>query len=239
MTISHQVIGKQLFMSLPYAMKDAFRTLFKTAKWSPERKAFVAASTPQNLKKWERFVEASGDISKILEQKDQEEATVRELEHLTNEMTRAREKIKHEIERAQDRTRELRKEAEEAKAQAIALRPAHDEAKEKLNKVLEENKRAKEERDAVIAPVVKLYEEHRLESMLKEFESAARCGYRGKNRLLEAFGALTRLIYDLNEIGFHVPALKKLHSASIHRPDNILDGVTLARITMYSGIEKV
>lgn len=238
MTISHQVIGKQLFMSLPYAMKDAFRTLFKTAKWSPERKAFVAASTPQNLKKWERFVEASGDISKILEQKDHEEATVRELEHLTNEMTRARDKIKHEIERAQDRTRELRREAEEAKAQAIALRPALDEAKEKLNKVLEENKRAKDERDAVIAPVAKLYEEHRLESMLKEFESAARCGYRGKNRLLEAFGLFYRLMNDMSLIGFHLPAFKKLYDASIHRPDNILDAVSLIRRTMYSGIER-
>lgn len=94
MTISHKIINEQLFMSFPYELKDTFRTLFKTAKWNPAHRAFVAANTPQNHKKWERFVQAAETASQLLAQKDHEEVTAKELQELANAVSRLVSNIK-------------------------------------------------------------------------------------------------------------------------------------------------
>src|SRR3546814_3919817 len=78
MTISHKIINEQFFMSFPYELKDTFRTLFKTAKWNPAHTASLAANTPQNHKKWERFVQAADTASRLLAQKDHEAVTAKE-----------------------------------------------------------------------------------------------------------------------------------------------------------------
>src|SRR3546814_20893723 len=80
MTISHKIINEQFFMSFPYELKDTFRTLFKTAKWNPAHKAFVAANTHQNHKKWERFVQAADTANRLFAQKDHDEVTAKELQ---------------------------------------------------------------------------------------------------------------------------------------------------------------
>src|SRR3546814_1075164 len=106
MTISHKIINEQFFMSFPYELKDTFRTLFKTAKWNPAHKAFVAANTPQNHKKWERFVQAADTASRLLAQKDHEEETEKELQELDNAVTRVAKHIKQEINSIQQRAEE-------------------------------------------------------------------------------------------------------------------------------------
>src|SRR3546814_9336874 len=121
MTISHKIINEQFFMSFPYELKDTFRTLFKTAKWNPAHKAFVAANTPQNHKKWERFVQAADTASRLLAQKDHEEVTAKELQELANAVTRVANNIKHEIQRIQQRAVDLKRETAHAKAQTDEL----------------------------------------------------------------------------------------------------------------------
>src|SRR5690606_13068670 len=146
--------------SFPYELKDTFRTLFKTAKWNPAHKAFVAANTPQNHRKWEKFVQAAETATTLLSQKDHEEATAKELQELSNAITRVIQNVRYEIERTQQRKVDLQRETAHAKAQTVALEPYLNEANKELNLLVKEHEEAKQKRDAVIAPVLKLYEEH-------------------------------------------------------------------------------
>lgn len=84
MSFSHKIINEHIFMSFSYELKDTFRTLFKTAKWNSIQKAFVAAHTPQNLRKWEKFIQAAETANKLLAQMDNEEATGKEMEELAD-----------------------------------------------------------------------------------------------------------------------------------------------------------
>src|SRR3546814_19025050 len=86
-----------------------YTTLFRS---NPAHKAFVAANTPQNHKKWERFVQAADTASRLLAQKDHEEVTAKELQELANAVTRVANNIKHEIQRIQQRAVDLQRETD-------------------------------------------------------------------------------------------------------------------------------
>lgn len=48
-------IDSKFHMDVPFRLNGIFRTIFKTAKWSPEGNVFVTPATDQNLQKWEKF----------------------------------------------------------------------------------------------------------------------------------------------------------------------------------------
>ena len=236
MTISHKIINEQLFMSFPYELKDTFRTLFKTAKWNSAHKAFVAANTPQNHKKWERFVQAAETASQLLAQKDHEEVTAKELQELANAVSRLVSNIRNEIQRTQQRALDLQREMARAKAQTAELEPYLHEAAEKLGHLLEEHEKARQKRDEVIAPVLQLYEKHNVDGILKKYSAAAMQGYSGKKMLMHAEELLSELVSDMRCIGFNVDAFDTLLSVSFNRPDKMKEAASLARLNMYNGI---
>lgn len=237
MTISHKIINEQIFMSFPYELKDTFRTLFKTAKWNPTHKAFVAANTPQNHNKWRKFVQAAEITNQLLAQKNHEEASEKELQELANAVTRVAENIRYEIKHTQERMVDLQRETAQAKAQTAELESYRNEVDEKLNRLLQEHEEAKQKRDAVIAPVLKLYEEHDAEGLLKKYATAAMRGYSGKSMLMHAEELFSKLVRDMRRIGFCVDAFDNLLSISLNRADKLKDASSLARQNMYSGIQ--
>ena len=48
-------VDSKFHLDVPFWLNGIFRTIFKTAKWSPDDNAFVTPATDQNLQKWNKF----------------------------------------------------------------------------------------------------------------------------------------------------------------------------------------
>lgn len=238
MSFSHKIINEHVFMSFPYELKDTFRTLFKTAKWNSTQKAFVAAYTPQNLRKWEKFIQAADTANKLLAQKDNEEATVKELEELADAANKLVITLTADLEYARQRSVDVQKNTVRATAQATELQPYITEANERLKCLLEEHTQAAKKRDTIIAPVIRLYEEHDLDDILKKYFSGAVRGYAGKDTLKYAEARFRKLVRDMRRIGSTVDAFDELLYVSLNRPDKVKDLVAGAREKMHSGVRR-
>jgi hypothetical protein len=48
-------VDSKFHLDVPFWLNGIFRTIFKTAKWSPANEVFLTPATDQNLQKWKKF----------------------------------------------------------------------------------------------------------------------------------------------------------------------------------------
>jgi sirohydrochlorin ferrochelatase len=230
---------KELHMKVPYPLNGAFRAIFKTAKWNSDGKVFVAAATPQNHKKWEKFIATVKDAVAVLHNADQAEATAEELERAAQEAERTLESALAAVKEFEQRASAARERRMRAEAQLIEFAPVREKARAALADVLDATAAAEGARDAVITPAITLYGTHGLERILANFAQAARRGHSGKEACGRARAEIIELRNDLKSIGFRVPAIDDLASVSLNRPDKIAQFVESIKATSHSGLELV
>lgn len=229
----------ELHMEVPYPLNGAFRAIFKTAKWNPVGRVFVAAATPQNRKKWEKFIASVEDAVTALDNADRTEATAEELERAAQEAERALERAVAAVKEFEQRANAARERLMRAEAQLVEFGPVQERASAALVDVLDATATAEDTRDVVIAPVIALYESHGLKRILANFAQAARRGHSGKEACGRAKAEIVELRNDLKSIGFRVPAIDDLASVSLNRPDKIAQFVESTEATSHSGLEVV
>src|SRR5690606_3859766 len=71
--------GKSLVISFPYDLKDAFKTIFKTAKWDSGKKRWVVSNSTVNHNKLKLFIDKSQAALAALKEIEEQEATDIEL----------------------------------------------------------------------------------------------------------------------------------------------------------------
>lgn len=212
-----------LRLTVPYALKDAFREIFKTARWNSSVKAFEVTPTTQNRNKWKKFLELSEHAVQELNNADELEATATEL-------NRAVDKIR-------ETTIELRSREEVARKQIASLSPQFEESKVKLAQLETVTRAVEDERDRLIAPVTELYKAHDLDDIINELMCGASRGYSGKARCEDAIARLSKLRKEMRKIGYQVAAMTELANTSMNRADQLLKHAEALQRKKFSGIE--
>ena len=59
-------IDSKFHLDVPFWLNGIFRTIFKTAKWSPNDNVFVTPGTDMNLQKWKKFHGYAAEIAASL-----------------------------------------------------------------------------------------------------------------------------------------------------------------------------
>lgn len=231
--------GAQLRMSVPYVLNPAFRALFKSASWNSAGKVFLAASTTANRNKWKRFLESVGEASKALADAEQAEATEHELETLAAETESVVKRALSRIETSRKHIAQAEARRARAQKQANELAPLLATVQQALDEELARATVAERARRKVIAPVLRLYEEHDLAGTLADFQYAARQGYNGKPALGRAQSRVRALREAMRVIGFRLSAIDDLATVSLNRPDKVSAYVSSAQASLESELEYV
>ncbi|MDT4850423.1 hypothetical protein FQZ97_845730 [compost metagenome] len=147
--------GKSLYVSFPFELKDAFKEMFKTAKWSSDRRKWVIGNSKANLNKIEIFKQKTEQAIAVLQSLDDQEATDEELAKLEAKVA--------EIE-AQTLLAIKSKEESAAKLERInQLKAKIDAANPELNKARQEA----EEADAAVKQIIQgLVKKHNIDSLI-------------------------------------------------------------------------
>lgn len=153
MEITAREEGKSLYVSFPFELKDAFKEMFKTAKWNADRRKWVIGNTKANLNKIELFKQKTEQAVAALQSLEDQEATDEELAKLEAKAA--------EIE-AQTLLAIKSKEESASKLERInQLKAKIDAANPELNKARQEA----EEADAAVKKVIRgLVNKHNIDS---------------------------------------------------------------------------
>lgn len=136
MSITNTSNDTTLCVSFHFELRDAFRALFKNAKWNPGTKVWEVSNTAANASKLQKFVEMSKEAADAIALSDSVEATEAELQELQEKLDKLAKIKKAAIER-KALFSELNEELEAARAKHAA---EHAEVKKLHQDSLEEKK---------------------------------------------------------------------------------------------------
>ncbi|WP_235199957.1 hypothetical protein [Pseudomonas monteilii] len=155
MEIIARAEGKSLYVSFPFELKDAFKEMFKTAKWNADRRKWVIGNTKANLNKIDLFKQKTEQAIAALQSLEDQEATDEELAKLEAKVA--------EIE-AQTLLAIKSKEESVSKLERInQLKAKIDAANPELNKARQEA----EEADAAVKQIIQgLVRKHDIDSII-------------------------------------------------------------------------
>lgn len=155
MEIIARAEGKSLHISFPFELKDAFKEMFKTAKWNPDRRKWVIGNTKANLNKIDLFKQKTEQAVAALQSLEDQEATDEELAKFEAKVA--------EIE-AQTLLAIKSKEESASKRERInQLKAKIDAANPELNKARQEA----EEADAAVKQIIQgLVRKHNIDSII-------------------------------------------------------------------------
>lgn len=227
--------GTYLFR-FPYELKDAFRTIFKTAQWDPIAKAFVVKATKANLTKWEAFVEQANTIAPELDGADKAEATKAELDKLASELLFSKTRLEQRVAVLNDSSESMRKQIDLSKAAIAALGPVLESAELRARAVQEEASAAQELLLHATAPARDVFDRHEVEAVLDKMFRAASRGYPGKETLNETQAQLITCCAELNEVGYANRYLTEICDFSTNRPDKFKEAVPRAKAALLTGL---
>lgn len=223
--------GADAHIQFPFALREAFRAVFKTARWEPASKTYVVKNTTANKNKFEAFKSASSDALSALNAADNAAATDDEFDR----MRQALSQIQHET--ALDEAA-----IEAAKSEYARLRMLLLNAKEQARAIKAELATAAAAVEAELAPVKSLCAALGVDDAIRTLHSYAR------RRFLYAdekghFSDACRTLGDANRklgavLSVSLPALIELCEANCYRLDQL--HLALGRNSnIYRGIRTI
>ncbi|WP_271007079.1 hypothetical protein [Pseudomonas aeruginosa] len=221
--------GKTLLVSFPFDLKDAFKEIFKTAKWNPERRSWCVSNSKINHNKLEVFREKSQQALGALRALEDQEATKEELAKLEARLVDIESKAMAAIKSQQEfqvkleRIIELKAKIEHANTELINAQKADDEAKTAVNKIIQDQVK-KYDIDALIGRLIHIRKQYSLSEHRKKFGSI-------QNDLLDAHDKI------LNTTGIDLKALQELYDED-YRKTNAQNLFFIAR-DLYKNHELV
>ena len=195
--------GKTLLISFPFDLKDAFKEIFKTAKWNPERRHWCVSNSKINHNKLQIFREKSQQALGALRALEDQEATEEELAKLESRLvdieskTMAAIKSQQEFQVTLERIIELKAKIEHAKPELINAQKAADEAEAAVKRIILEQLK-KYNIDSLIGRLIHIRKQDTLSENRKKFASI-------KCEILEAHDKI------LDTTGIDFKALQELY----------------------------
>lgn len=216
--VTHIVSGDEMQIRIPYALKEAFRDVFKTASWDPAKKHWVVRNTTANLNKLKRFIESTQGALSALDHLETLEATVSDIQHLEKRVDEVKSKICAEVEKqaqavsAMSSAALLSEQLNKLKQQYVAERAAAEQARRAAN---EERQRVKQELDELMQPFG-------IKELVSQLYKIRARGIGRRNRLefeevqLQIEQAYTAIC---ETTGVSINALKSFSRVNFNRPD--------------------
>lgn len=219
--ITIKSFNSQLLLSFPFEAKDAFKAVFKTAKWSAADRAWVVADTTANKNKFNAFVESISALLDELQAAQSAEATAEQLAAAEAEVTKAIAAAKARTAAAQETIARLAPVVEAKRAELAALSAQKEAA-------------LAEEADAAAA-IEEILEQHDVAEALAALRTFTRSYTKQTRAAAEA--AQETLIAAYREVKktteLKISTLFELANISLNRADKIskeIAGVTVASL---------
>lgn len=208
--------GSAISIALPFELKDAFRSVFKTAKWSPAEKVWVISSrSEKRLNEWINRIHASSVLDQ-LSSSDQAEMNAKEIRQLENDIER--------IKAAAASARANARASIEAAGELSKIREDLDAAKADRDAAVAEQKAAQEQLDAVrrsvneiVETVVSIAEIEKLRKGM--WFDMKRPKAVNKKWFNEKQGQLEEILEKLENAGIGCDALTDAVNVNFNRPD--------------------
>lgn len=215
--VTHRISGDAISVTVPYAVKDNFKSFFKTAKWNPVSRAWEVKNTKANLNKLEQFQDsliASG-ADEAVRDLDEAEATEAELAKLLEELKETKEQISLKVSVLMDEQK-LAERLSSAKTKLTNAVAELSKAKRELEEARASNREALQE----------VLSQYSLEGMTINQVIKAACrahsGVGQKNR--DEFNHYTSWLWKvaeeiLEKTGIRFQVLFECGNANFNRPD--------------------
>lgn len=215
--VNYRISGEAILVTVPYGLKDNFKSFFRTAKWNPVSKAWEVKNTKANLNKLEQFQDSiiSSGADEAVKNLDEAEATEAELVKLLEELKQTKEKISLKVSVLMDE----QKLAERLSATKTKLTNAVAE----LSKTKRELEEARASNREALQEVLSQYslEGMTINQVIKA-ASRAHSGVGQKNR--DEFNHYTSWLWNvaeeiLKKTGIRFKVLFECGNANFNRPD--------------------
>jgi len=203
MEITAREEGKSLLISFPFDLKDAFKEIFKTAKWDSDRKRWVVSNSKINHNKLDVFKEKAEPALSALKAIEEQEATDTELANLESRLaeieskTRAALVAKQEYQAKIDKIAEIKAKIEQATPGLVDAQKQAAEAQEVVKKTIEAQVK-KYDIDALIGRLIYIRKQYTLSEHRRKFGSI-------QGELIAAHENI------LSETGIDLKALRELY----------------------------
>lgn len=200
----------RLFLTLPFALKDSFRAIFKTADWDREEKAFSVADTSANRRKWDKFLEVSASAAEAVKALEQAEVTEKELERAKFEADKVFADAQKTLAQVQARVEASRARINalsESKSDIEKLIAAHLKRLEAMEAAAAELRAAEKE---ATAPGVEILNKLGAAALLEEAKAACSRGSDGCADYNNALAGIAKVCAQLREAGFKHEGLEKV-----------------------------
>lgn len=200
-----------LHVQFPIALKDAFRSQFKTAKWNPGLRVWSLKNHPRNelkLQAWIKTVQDSNVLDTLRLAQEIEQADL-DLDRLTTELAQLK------AQRAQNR---------DLVATLAATRAALAAAQPRLAEVRREARQAAQDasaaRQAALAHLEGLIDWNAVETAQRTMSRSCRTvGAQARNEFNQAQAVIRDARDRLWAAGLHSRGLNALAQANFNRPD--------------------
>ncbi len=217
--------GETLLVKLPFELKDAFKGVFKSAKWVPEQRSWRVGNSAVTRNKLAAFVAASEPALSAFADKIRAEEEAELDERQTDDMNRALRLIQTELRDLAATTRATKEERSALcalRAKLDAYRPLLDAAKNTLAAEQhardEESLRVRERADALLKPFPELADA--ISEARRGWRALKAGRYGAKAGLVEAQRELLRIYERIEEVsGVRFTALLAAFNCNANRTD--------------------
>ncbi len=227
------------FLQLPYACKDLFRTIFKSASWNAAKKAFEVKANTANKNKWQKFLDSANGLSQEMAAAADAEATVEELQSLLVEAESMRRELQQKIRECKTKEASLNSQIEQSKMLVRELSPIAESAATAVADLLKEAKESEMKLRNAVAPAITIFESNNVEGIFTKMMRAGQRGYLGKPDLIDAQRELTNVSRQLLSVGYKHDLIDRICSLSANRPDKFDADVPRARAALLSGLKRI
>lgn len=237
-SITMRDAGEQAYVQFPFALREAFRAVFKTSQWNASNKAYVVKNTAANRNKFERFKTEAAKALRALDAADDATATSEQLDRMRQSLS----EISCQIEHSDAEIQETKEAIEKTREELARLRPLLESSKKAVAAVQAELAEAKAAIEAELAPAKSLCTSLGVKDAIEKLRSYSRRPFLcadEKSHFNEACRALRNANEKLGEaLSVSLPALLDLSDANFNRLD--LLRLSLERnSSIYRGIHTV
>lgn len=243
--ISKITTADQILVSLPFALKDSFRSTFKTAKWDGVRKTWNIKNSVVSANKldaWIAEVDGSGVID-ALNAVDEEAIDQKIIEKIKLDLSEIRAGLLKNSVSAEQRQKTI--------DLLSVLREEFDAERNKRDCAQTTAKEQKEKIEQVLGDLIDMSEMRRAYTVMRRTHRTV--GSNSREDFNSAQSTLVKFYNMLNEYGFHSETLDKITDANFNRPDRdslerypfdkifedlIGDGDKIMRIALKTAIDE-
>ena len=218
MTITYSSNESGFLVKVPFDLKDAFKAVFKTAKWNSSTKAWQVGVRAE--RKIQQFIkdtaEQQAEIEALEASQAEQDAVEYDTKKLQEEIAKAQSEIAAKRE-ALKNTQSLKAALEEAKAALATTKTELNEVAEELATEKASAATQKEEIKQMLSSIIDLNRVFELKRVLEQNHVPS--DRTKKQRFAAAQDELLKMFRALQAAGLESAGIWEMYQANINRPD--------------------